>query len=171
MKYIFGILLLVLLAGCDTFQVKDTKGVTYMLRNRAVAESLKGQVEKAKLSNASELMRLYSAACAENNGWVDALQFKVNAEKVFDVSETTYKEDMAAQAADKFIKEAGSSLSIEQAAVISRGAVTTKSIVAVADVVSGLNEIVNNIIEQNNKLVKEARERIYSSLEKAKWKE
>lgn len=164
MRYIFGILLLILVSGCDTLQVRDTQGVLYMLNTKATAESLKTQVQKTELTNKGELMKLYSQACAANNGWIDGLKFNLQAKDVFEVKEKDYIESKPGLSAEEFIKKAESSLPREQMHI--------KSFTRIGgEIANAANEIINNIVEQNNKKVKEARERISSELEKSKWKE
>ena len=94
----------------------------------------------------------------------DGIKFDLQATDLLKVSQKDYSEHPAGSAAMNFIDEAKKTLEkvFKEIAFVGTG----------IGVEAGnfVNEIIKNIIEQNKKEVKEARERIYKELEKAEWR-
>ena len=157
------------LSGCATLKVEDTSGIKSMLEIRVKAERLASEVKNEYQSSdqkdiLNRLKKLYDEAYDKNNGWIDGIKFDLQATDLLKVSQKDYSEHPAGSAAMNFIDEAKKTLEkvFKEIAFVGTG----------IGVEAGnfVNEIIKNIIEQNKKEVKEARERIYKELEKAEWR-
>lgn len=166
------------LSGCATLKVEDTSGIKSMLAIRVKAERLASEVkDKYKSSDQkdilNELKKLYDEVYDENNGWIDGIKFDLQSRDLFKVSQKEYSEHLAGLAAARFINKAEETLIAEKTLRKDGFLTLKKGFVGIEIGVEAgkfVNEIINNIIEQHNKEVKEARERIYKELEKAKWR-
>jgi hypothetical protein len=165
------VLFLFVLSGCATLKVEDISGIKSMLGMRVKAERLASEVkDKYKSSDQkdilNELKKLYDEVYDENNGWIDGIKFDLQSRDIFKVSQKEYSEHLAGLAAVRFINKAEETLK-EEIKEKEKSLLTIEVGVEAGKFVS---EIMNNIIEQHNKKVEAARERIYKQLEKAKWR-
>lgn len=165
-------LFVLFLSGCATLKVEDIAGIKSMLAIRVKAERLASEVkDKYKSSDQkdilNELKKLYDEVYDENNGWIDGIKFDLQSRDIFKVSQKEYSEHLAGLAAARFINKAEETLRKDSFLMLGKG---VGSIEVGVEAGKFVNEIMNNIIEQHNMEVKEARERIYKELEKAKWR-
>ncbi|MDO9028170.1 MAG: hypothetical protein Q7U68_04845, partial [Candidatus Roizmanbacteria bacterium] len=157
-----------------------TSGINGMLAVRVKAERLASEVKDkykdlGQKDILNELKKLYSEAYDENNGWMDGIKFDLQAKDIFKISQKEYSEHSSGLAGARFINKAEESLGSKTDKVKSEAGdtlslLTDKSVSVGVEVGRFAGEIIKAIVEQNNKEVKEARERIYKELEKAKWK-
>lgn len=165
------VLFLFVLSGCATLKVEDTSGIKDMLEIRVKAERLKSEVKDEYKSSdqkdiLNELKKLYDEAYDKNNGLIEGIKFDLQSRDILKVSQKEYSE-LAGLAATRFINKAEETLRKDSVLKLEKGVMSIEIGIEASKFV---NEIINNIIEQHNKEVKEARERIYKELEKAKWR-
>jgi len=165
------VLFLFVLSGCATLKVEDASGIKEMLALRVKAERLTSEVkDKYKSSDQKDILnevkKLYDESYDKNNGWIDGIKFDLQSRDILKVSQKEYSESVGL-AATRFINKAEETLRKDNFLMAEKGVM---SIEIGTEAGKFVNEIVNNIIEQHNKEVTEARERIYKELEKAKWR-
>jgi len=147
------------LSGCATFKVEDTSGIKRMLENKIEAEHWASKVKN------DEIMELYEKAYLANNKWIAKIQFDIQTKDMLKIGEDDYVKDEAGLASSEFIKRAKELLSLQK----EKGLII--EIPIGNEAAQFINQIINNLIEQNNRQINEARKRVYEELEKSKWKE